>query len=277
MEMAPAAPAEMEMQREEQAYPEVAEKVMATGSAVSGKGERAERVRRTALDLLEAPPADSRVLFADPTLPAVVAGGLDFVYASPTRMTIPSNSERLRVPLSVERFPVQTFYEATPALKEVAYLKATVSNQGKKPILRGPVNIFVSGDFSGQGELATTGPGGVLALPLGADEDIRFKRKVVPATEVKGVFSKDEVTTYQVTIEVGNYKKRPVKVAVYDVLPKGGHEKIEIEKLSVSPVAGKGPDADGVLRWDLDLPAGATRKIEFSYRITRPENWQLHQ
>ena len=278
MEMAPAAPAEVEMDREEYvAEPVAAEKVMATGSAVSGKGERAERVRRTALDLLEAPPADLRVLFADPTLPAVVAGGLDFVYLSPTRMTIPSGGERLRVPLSVERFPVQTFYEATPALKEVAYLKATVSNQGKKPILRGPVNIFVSGDFSGQGELATTGPGGVLALPLGADEDIRFKRKVVPATEVKGVFSKDEVTTYQVTIEVGNYKKRPVKVAVYDVLPKGGHEKIEIEKLSVSPVASKGPDADGVLRWDLDLPDGATRKIEFSYRITRPENWQLHQ
>lgn len=271
--MAPAAP----MEPESEAYRLAAEEqAVVTGDAVSGKMS-SERVRRTPLDLLEAPPADERVVFTDPTLPAVVAGGLDFVYASPTRMTIPSSGERLRVPLSVERFPVQTFYEATPALKDVAYLKATVNNQGKKPILRGPVNIFVAGDFSGQGELATTGPGGVLALPLGADENIRFKRKVVPATEVKGVFSKDEVTTYQVTIEVGNYKKRPVKVAVYDVLPKSGHEKIEIEKLSISPVAGKGPDADGVLRWDLDLPAGATRKIEFSYRVTRPENWQLHQ
>jgi uncharacterized protein (TIGR02231 family) len=234
-------------------------------------------VRRTALDLFEAPPSDLRARFSDPTLPAVVAEGLDFVYKSPTRASIPSSGERLRVPLAVERFAVQTFYEATPALMETAYLKATVKNQGARPILRGPMNIFVSGDFSGQGELATTGPGGVLALPLGADEDIRFKRKVVPATEVKGVFSKDEVTTYQVTIEVGNYKKRAVKVAVYDVLPKSGCEKIEIEKLSVSPVAGKGPDADGVLRWDLDLPAGATRKIEFSYRVTRPENWQLYQ
>jgi uncharacterized coiled-coil protein SlyX len=215
--------------------------------------------------------------FSDASLPAVVAGGLDYVYESPTRMDIPSSGEKIAVPLMVESYPATVFYEATPSLKTVAYLKAEVDNRGERPILAGPVNIFMGPDFAGQGRLVTTGPGGKLPLPLGADENIRLKRTVVPKTVTEGVFSKDELTTYQVTIEVGNYKSRPVRIAIFDQIPKSGHEDIEIEKGSIKPKPLKGPDVDGVLRWELSIPAGQTEKIEFRYTIERPENWQLTQ
>ncbi len=206
-----------------------------------------------------------------------ISGGLDYVYTCPTRMSIPSSGERIAVPLSVDSFPATVFYEATPALKEVAYLKAEVQNSGKNPILAGTVNIFMGPDFAGQGRLATTGPGGKLSLPLGADENIRLKRTIVPKTETEGVFSKDDITTYTVTIEVGNYKKRRVEIAIFDQVPKSGNEEIEIEMGKLSPKPVKGPDHDGIMRWELDIPAGKMSKIEFKYKIERPENWQLHQ
>jgi uncharacterized protein (TIGR02231 family) len=215
--------------------------------------------------------------FSDRSLPAVVAGGLDYVYPCPTRTSIPSTGERLRVPLSADTYPVQTFYEATPSLKKTAYLKAAVTNKGKRPILQGPANIFVGGDFSGQGQLKTTGTGGKIELPLGADEDIRILRQVVPKSVTEGLISKDEVTTYTTTIEVGNYKKKAVTLMVTDQLPKTRNEDIEVEKGKMKPKPTEGPDAEGILRWKLNIPAGKTRTIQFSYRIKRPENWQLTQ
>lgn len=238
--------------------------------------EQKQAAAAATLELFERQP-EQLVYFSDQTLPAVVAGGLDYVWKSATKMDVPSRATRLRVPVEARRFEVELFYEATPALKKTAYLKAVVVNREKLPILAGPMNIFVGGDFSGAGQLRTTGPGGTLELPLGADEDIRFERKVVPSSETKGLFKKEDVTNYEVTIEVGNYKKRRVRVTVYDVLPKSNHEKVEIEKGNIKPPLAKGPDADGVLRWDIDLPAGSTRKITFGYRILRPKDWQLYQ
>jgi hypothetical protein len=246
----------------------------AVGRRVS-RGKQ-ERVATTSLGLFEQP-GYRAPSFSDPNLPAVAAGGLDYVFDCPTRMDIPSSGEEIEVPLSLDNYPAQTVYEATPALKKVAYLKAEVENKGQRPILAGTVNIFMGPDFAGQGRLATTGPGGVLPLPLGADEDIRLKRTIVPQTETEGVFSKDEVTTYGVTIEVGNYKRRPIKIAIYDQIPRSGQEEIEIERGKIRPKPAEGPNVDGVIKWLLDIPAGKTRKITFSYRIERPENWQLHQ
>jgi uncharacterized protein (TIGR02231 family) len=207
----------------------------------------------------------------------VVAGGLDYTFPSPASATVPSTGEQLRVPLASESYPVETYYEATPSLKKTAYLKARVTNRGERPILQGPANIFVGRDFTGQGVLKTTGRGGTIELPLGADENIRVLYQVVPKTVTEGLISKDEVTTYTVTIELGNYKKKKISLHVVDQIPKTRNEDIEIERGKMKPKPYKGPDADGIMRWKIDIPAGKTRTIQFSYKITRPADWQLFQ
>ncbi|HOX46246.1 MAG TPA: mucoidy inhibitor MuiA family protein [Myxococcota bacterium] len=271
--MAPPAEPEAVMLEESVA---VAQPIVARDGGPEGGSMGGESVRATSLALFDTD-SWSAPSFADAALPAVLAGGLDYVWKCPNRVTIPSSGQRLQVPLAVESYPAKVHYEATPSLKEVAYLKAVVENGGERPILGGPVNIFMGPDFAGQGQLRTTGPKESLELPLGADEDLRLKRVVVPSSETKGVFNKDEVTTYKVTLEVGNYKKRPVKITVIDQIPKSGNEDIEIEAGAESPKPDKKIDEDGILKWTLDLPAGQVRKIEFSYRILRPENWQLYQ
>ncbi len=243
---------------------------------VSSRGRRTRRTVATSLRLFE-PVYYHPPRFSDSSLPAVVAGGLDYIYDCPTRASIPSSGQALRVPLAAEVYPVETFYEATPSLKKTAYLKAKVTNRGKRPILQGPVNIFVGKDFIGQGQLRTTGQGGVIDLPLGADENIRILHKVVPATVTKGIISKDEITTYTQTIEIGNYKKKAITINVYDQIPKTRNEDIEIEKGSLKPKPDKGPDEDGIMRFVLRIPPGKIQTIQFSYKIKRPENWQLTQ
>jgi hypothetical protein len=231
--------------------------------------------QRRSLALFEAPPPS--IAFSDPYLPAVTAGGLDYVYEAPTRTTIPSKAEDRRVPLASQSFQASTVHEATPSLDTTAYVKAKVKNGSGRPLLRGPTNIFVGGEFVGQGEIQTTGPGGEIGFPLGADENVRLVRTVVPATKREGFISKDDVTTYAVKLQIGNYKKRAITIEVIDQVPKTSHEDVEIEFLSANPKPLAEPDADGVMRWRLEVPASQTKTIEFSYTIGRPADWQLYQ
>ncbi|MDP2341169.1 MAG: mucoidy inhibitor MuiA family protein [Deltaproteobacteria bacterium] len=215
-------------------------------------------------------------VFSDPMLPAVSAGGFDYVYEAPLPVTVPSQANQLRVPLAARSYDVTTFYEATPSLATTAYLKATVKNGSRLPILTGPANVFVKRTFSGDALLATTGPGGALELPLGADEDIRLTRTVIPATKSQGVlWGAEDVTDYTVKIEIGNYKKRALTIRVVDQLPKTNVEKIKVEILSAVPHSVKNADADGLLYWHVDVAAGATKTVTFAYRITRPKGWRL--
>ena len=250
--------------------------VVTTGESAGGLfSGRAERVVSTPLDLFEST-LHRGPSFSDPDLPAMSAGGFEHVFAARTKMTVPSTGELLRAPLGRAVFPVTAFYEASPALAPNAYLKATVKNATPRPILRGPVTIFVNESFAGDGRLETTGTGGTLQLPFGADEDVKLVRKVLPTTETEGVFSKDEVTTYRVIMEVANYKKRPVTVVLREPFPSSHHEKVKVELVKVSPEPVEKTD-DGIWAFRMDIAAGRTQAVELVYRIRRPDGWQLQQ
>ncbi|MEZ4468652.1 MAG: DUF4139 domain-containing protein [bacterium] len=149
-----------------------------------------------------------------------LAGGLDFAYAAPTAMRrCGPQPEAQRVPWPSRPGRRPRSMRSRRASGRPPASQAVVKNTGKRPVLGGPVNIFVGTDFIGQGRLETTGPGGELTLPLGADEDLRVTRKVIAHTVTEGVFSKEEVTTYRTAIEVANDKRRPVQVRVLDQVP----------------------------------------------------------
>ena len=221
-------------------------------------------------------PARGPVL-SDPYLPAVSAGGLDYVYQAPTKATIASSSKQVRIPLASQTFKASAFHEATPALAPTAFLRARVRNDGKRPLLRGPATIFGDGELVGVGEIQTIGLGGDIEFPLGADQDVKLVRQVVPNTKTTGVIMKSEETTYDVQIQVGNYKKQKVTVEIADQVPRSARDKVEVKLLGVQPAATGAPDADGVIRWRVELAPGATQTLKLDYQITRPKDWQLYQ
>ena len=214
---------------------------------------------------------------SDPYLPAVSAGGLDYVYQAPTKATIASSGKQVRIPLASQTFQAATFHEATPALAPTAFLRARVRNDGKRPLLRGPVTIFGDGELVGVGEIQTTGPGGDIELPLGADQDVKLVRQVVPSTKTTGVIMKSDETTYDVQIQVANYKKQKITVEVADQIPRSSRDKVDVKLLGVQPAAMGAPDVDGVIKWRVELGPGATQTLKLSYRISRPKDWQLYQ
>jgi uncharacterized protein (TIGR02231 family) len=229
----------------------------------------------TRVGLFEPPPPP--LPWLPPDSPAALAGGLDHVYRTPTRVDVAPDGQVHRVPLARESLPVEVFYEATPALAPHAFLRATVTNRSPRPILGGPVGIFVAGGFAGDGQLETTGPGGVLRLPVGADEDVRTERRVLVETRREGVFSKDDLTTYRVEIDVQSGKKRPIRVVVREPLPSTGNEKIEVRDVRIEPKADPTFDDPGVVTWAVDVAPGKVAKLALTYTVRRPADFQLFQ
>jgi hypothetical protein len=88
---------------------------------------------------------------------------------------------------------------------------------------------------------------------------------------------KSDETTYDVQIQIGNYKRRPAVIEIVDQVPKSVNAKVEIKVLGTSPAVLAAPDALGIVRWRVELPAGATRTVYLRYQIVRPKDWRLYQ
>ena len=100
---------------------------------------------------------------------------------------------------------------------------------------------------------------------------------MVPSTKTTGVIMKTEETTYAVQIQVANYKKQKVTVEIADQVPRSRRDKVEVKLLGVQPAATGAPDADGVIRWRVELQPGATQTLKLDYQIARPKDWKLYQ
>jgi hypothetical protein len=252
-----------------------------SGSPLAGAPAISKRMgppaRRVALALYDTPPPSEPPQLSDPYLPAVSAGGFDFVYHAPTPVAVPSTGKEIRIPLASQTFGTTAYYEAMPALATTAFLHARVRNDGTRPLLRGPVAIFGDGELVGVGEIKTTGPSGDIELPLGADQDVRLVRSVVPSTRTTGLMFKSDETTYEVKIQIGNYKRQPVSVEVTDQVPRSRNEKVEVKLLGADPKPLGDIDVDGTIRFKVDVAAGATRTVTLRYQITRPHDWELYQ
>jgi len=129
----------------------------------------------------------------------------------------------------------------------------------------------------GVGEIQTTGPSGDIELPLGADQDVRLVRQVVPTTKTTGLVFKNDETIYDVQIQIGNYKKQPVTVELTDQVPRSRNDKVLVKLFETDPKPLGEIDLDGSIRFRVDVPAGATPPGKFRYQIVRPHDWELYQ
>lgn len=191
-----------------------------------------------------------------------------FEVAAPS--SVASDNEPRKVPLAQFRLAARLQYQAVPKLIETAYLGAYVKNNSEYPLLAGPVAIFMGSALSAHAQLKTVMPGEEFELPLGADEGISIKRKLVNKfTEDTGLTSKYVKHTYEYLITVQNNKKSAEKILFKDQTPVSAHEKITVKILSP---AEKDADRekDGKLVWHWDLAPGAKRETTLKFSVEYP-------
>jgi uncharacterized protein (TIGR02231 family) len=113
-------------------------------------------------------------------------------------------------------------------------------------------------------------PGEKFDLALGADEGIALKRTLVKRfAEDTGLTNGGRRVTYEFLLSVQNNKKTAERIALHDQLPVSRNEKIVVKHLAPDPKDLK-PDAEGLLKWTLDLKPGEKREITLKFSIDHP-------
>jgi len=224
---------------------------------------------------LNPPPAWRPPTFA-PESPVAVAGGYNLAFTSQHPETLLSGKGERALPLVSESWPVQVERKVFPALSQDAYLVATLQGPSRSVLPGGEVSLFVGTDPAGTATLATVVPGESFTLPLGIDRAVRSARNVQLVESEKGFISKDEVGTYEVTIEVPNPYPFPLAVSVVDQLPLNADGKVAVTLVRTEPAA-QPEEGTGKLQWDVVVPASSKSTVSFQYTLSRPKGWRLYQ
>jgi hypothetical protein len=188
-------------------------------------------------------------------------------FSIPSKQSIPSDNQNHKVGIAIEDFPIDFSYEVVPKVMQAAFLKGKGKNIEDYPLLAGNANVFLDNSFVASVPIKTIMPADSFSMNLGIDDGIRVERKLVSRfTESVGTFSTKTRTKYEFENIIENHKKYPVEVTLTDQVPISADEKIVVE-LQEPKSDVLIPDADGILRWKLNLGPGESKVIKLKFTV----------
>ena len=217
-----------------------------------GTGGFASNVARKALEELSASAA-------------VQETGTAVSFEIPRAVTLPSDSSK-KQRTRIGSFEPETKFTfvAAPIISESVFLRGDMTNGSAFQLLPGTAQVFMGGDFIGESAMPSVAPKDEFRIFFGPDRALRAKREVLAkSTGTSGLFGGSTVTTWNDRITLDNGTGRDVTVELYDRRPVSLNEKIEVKVPSIIPALSTdkrftdGRAAQGILRWDLTVPAAA--------------------
>ncbi|GFO64248.1 hypothetical protein GMPD_21670 [Geomonas paludis] len=207
-------------------------------------------------------------------VPAEVAQGstsVQFQVAQP--VDVPTDGTRAASVIAAETVPVSAEYVTVPKLSPRVYLKSTVVNRTPFPLLSGEASIFNDAVFVGKSHLKTVASGEEFDLYFGSDDQVKVKREVARVKKKGGIISGSSVT-YHVTIELENFKQRPITVSLKDQQPLPGNAEIKVAVEDAAPKPSETKE-DGTLVWKLELGPSEKKKVSYDLVIEYPKGREL--
>ncbi|MFH0917877.1 MAG: mucoidy inhibitor MuiA family protein [Candidatus Omnitrophota bacterium] len=209
------------------------------------------------------------------------AKGVAVVYNLPGLATLKSDGSEYKLPIASQTLKGKFEYSAYPRLSPYAYLVSRVTNAPDQQLLGGRVNIFLEGDFVGQGDIKAVGPAEEFDLYLGADENVKIKRqqleKKTDDVIIANIPSPNRKVTYKFKLGVENYKNKKIKISLFEAMPVSENEKIKVSIGSVSlvPKDKDWKDKKGIWRWELELEPKAKQEIFYTYTLECPRDMNI--
>ena len=201
---------------------------------------------------------DERQTLADLNKPAdSEREGPSVAYKLETKISIPSrNDEQV---LEVARIELQPeyFYKAVPVLTPHVYKQANLANKSKFVLLPGEATMYSETDFVGRMQLPLVAIGESFIVGFGTDPQLQVQRQLVEKSRI--MQGGNQVLKFEYRILLSSFKQEAVKVQLWDRLPKGENEALNVTlgkvapEISIDPVYLRQDRPNNLLRWDINL------------------------
>lgn len=186
---------------------------------------------------------------------------------------IKSDGEMQSVTIKEEKITAVLKNYAVPKLCRDAFLLAEISDWESLGLLPGIANIIMDDTYLGRTQIDPNISTDTMNLSLGRDRRVvvnRTKVKEFTTTKRSGEFT---IQTFTFEIAVKNNKTSDVTMILKDQYPLSQVKDIEV-KLKEDGGASVNEEL-GVLTWNLELKAGESKKLRFSYTVKYPSDKKI--
>ena len=157
-----------------------------------------------------------------PSVTFAVAGRLDI----PSRRD-PQLLEVARIDLAADYFA-----KAVPVLTPRVYRLAKLTNKSEVVLLPGEATVYVGTDFVGRMRLPLVAAGEPFIAGFGVDPQLQVSRRLVRKS--RSVQGGNQIFDYEFRLGLRNYRPGPVKLQLWDRLPKPQGEAVAVNLVKTS-------------------------------------------
>src|SRR5205814_6358331 len=200
---------------------------------------------------------------------AAAAGndGPSVTYHLPNKLTVPSRGDEQVIEVAKLKLTPKYYYKTVPVLNTHVYRLADLTNKSSHILLPGEATMYQGTDFVGRMPMPLVAVGEEFTAGFGVDTQLQIQRQMVDQT--RSTQGGNQVLKYEYRILVSSFKSEPVKLQVWDRLPKGETESVGVILGKTTPELCK----DGIymresrpnnlLRWDVEVAANCNGEKAF--------------
>lgn len=194
--------------------------------------------------------------------------GTTAIYAGMARQTVRADGNSVRIPVAVYKMAGRPRIVAAPEVSLNATRTLELTHTGDQPILPGSVSLFDKGAFLGTSSVDFVGSGETFILFAGLADQIKLSRVLDhKKSELRRGKRRNRMkVAYVATIE--NLLDEPALIRLADRIPVSDSDDIKVSYVSTSPSVK--PDSDGLLVWDLEIPAKGKVVVRINYTVDYP-------
>jgi Domain of unknown function (DUF4139)/N-terminal domain of unknown function (DUF4140) len=204
-----------------------------------------------------------------------VADAFDYAYSADGRIDVPSDGQFHSVALTNKTTNVDLRYIVVPREDTNVFRIAELRNPLTAPLLSGPADVYVDGEYILSTNIATVPPKGKMEIGLGVEQAIKVARNTFYQESRAGtILVAFNEMQHKIAIEIANRLSKEARIEVRERIPipqEGA--KVDVQINQVTPAWEKyeqeerGTPIRGGYRWRVKVPGGRKAILSADYTI----------
>jgi uncharacterized protein (TIGR02231 family) len=201
----------------------------------------------------------------------VVDHGTHVTYQLQQKVSVPSRKKPVKLPVGSISIPVTLDYQVAPRYETRVTRRIKGINESLFILLPGEVQLFDGARFIGSTRINLTPKKADIEMPFGFDPRIMVEWELVKREVEKQLLKDRRRIHFAYEASIHNLNPDPVVLNLYDHLPVGTNEAINIKINNLSPQ----PDETTELhqyQWRLKLAPDEEQTIKIAFSVDFPRN-----